>query len=101
MGFFSADFSIIVLDDFIVFRQHISPICIDRDNFLVEDTEVAGGLNGTVAGWGFTKAGGEPSGYLKIAKLPTVNYNQCKRDAPQNFKQFVTPGLQKKNLNDG
>lgn len=42
-------------------------------------------------GWGFTQAGSTPSDVLKIAKLPTVSYNQCKREAPQNFKQFVTP----------
>lgn len=91
MGFFSADFAIIVIDDFIVFRQHIAPVCVDKMKLLEEETEVPSALTGTVAGWGFTTAGGEPSDFLKIAKLPTVNYNQCKRDAPQNFKQFVTP----------
>jgi hypothetical protein len=53
--------------------------------------KVVGGLIGSVAGWGFTNAGGDPSDFLKIAKLPTVNFNKCKREAPQNFKQFVTP----------
>lgn len=91
MGFFSADFVIAVLDDFITFRQHIAPICVDRTKFLEEDTEVPEGLTGTVAGWGFTTAGGDPSDFLKIAKLPTVKYSSCKRMAPQNFKQFVTP----------
>lgn len=91
MGFFSADFAIAVLENFIVLRQHIAPICVDRLKFLEEDTEVPDGLLGTVAGWGFTTAGGEPSNLLKIAKLPTVKYNMCKREAPQNFKQFVTP----------
>lgn len=91
MGFFSADFAIIVIDDFIVFRQHIAPICVEKDKYLEEETEVAQGKTGTVAGWGFTTAGGEPANWLKIAKLPTVNFNQCKREAPQNFKQFVTP----------
>lgn len=92
MGFFSADFAIIVLDNFIVFRQHIAPICVDKNNYLEEETEVAGGLNGTVSGWGFTTAGGNVSDILKIAKLPTVSYAKCKKEAPQNFKQFVTPG---------
>lgn len=50
MGFFSADFIILVLDDFIVFRQHIVPICIDKDRTLEEDTTVKPGLIGTVAG---------------------------------------------------
>lgn len=40
MGFYSADFAIAVLDDFIVFRQHISPICVDKDKVLEEETEV-------------------------------------------------------------
>jgi len=91
MGFFAADFAIIVLDEFIVFRQHIAPVCVEHDKYLEEETEVIQGLNGTVAGWGFTTAGGDPSEVLKIAHLPTVNYNICKRRAPQNFKQFVTP----------
>lgn len=110
MGFFAADFAIIVLEDYIIFRQHIAPICIDKLKLLEEETEVPSSLTGTVAGWGsfnfslliilftitylrwgFTTAGGIPSDFLKIAKLPTVNYNQCKREAPQNFKQFVTP----------
>lgn len=91
MGFFSADFSIAVLENFVVFRQHIAPICVDTTKFLEEDTEVPDGLTGTVAGWGFTTAGGIPSDFLKIAKLPTVKYGLCKREAPQNFKQFVTP----------
>lgn len=50
MGFFAADFILIVLDDFIVFRQHIVPICIDKDSYLEEDTTVKPGLLGTVAG---------------------------------------------------
>lgn len=91
MGFFSADFAIVVLDDFIIFRQHIAPVCVDKNNFLQEETEIVGGLNGTVSGWGFTTAGGNVSDFLKIAKLPTVSYVKCKREAPQNFKQFVTP----------
>lgn len=92
VGFYSGDFSVLVLEEFIIFRPHILPICVDKDNFLSEETEIASGLNGTVAGWGFTTAGGEPSDFLKIATLPTVNYNKCKRDAPSNFKQFVTTG---------
>lgn len=92
MGFFSADFAIVVLEDYIVFRQHIAPVCVDQEHGLEEETEVAGGLNGTVAGWGFTTAGGSPSDFLKIARLPTVSYAKCKRESPQNFKQFVTPG---------
>lgn len=44
-----------------------------------------------ILGWGFTQAGSAPSDFLKIAKLPTVSYVQCKREAPQNYKQFVTP----------
>lgn len=92
MGFFSADFALVVVGDFIRFRPHVSPICLDKDNSLVEETEVAGGLSGIVAGWGFTKAGSDPSEFLKIATLSTVNYNKCKREAPQNFKHFVTPG---------
>lgn len=106
MGFFSADFALIVLNDFIVFRQHIAPVCVNKDNYFVEETEVAGGLNGTVSGWGFTTAGGNVSEFLKIARLPTVSYTKCKKDAPQNFKQFVTPGktrslinIQKKGFN--
>jgi secreted trypsin-like serine protease len=91
MGFFSADFIILVLDDFITFRQHILPICVNKNSDLEEDTTVKAGLIGTVAGWGFTLAGSTPSDFLKIAKLPTVGYNQCKREAPQNYKQFVTP----------
>ncbi|XP_070504718.1 modular serine protease-like [Chironomus tepperi] len=91
MGFFSADFIIVVLDDFIVFRQHIVPICIDKNTNLEEEMIVEQGLIGIVGGYGFTTAGGSPSDVLKIGKLPTVSYSQCKKDAPQNFKQFVTP----------
>lgn len=93
IGFFSADFAIVILDEFILFRPHILPICVNKANYLAEESELSAGLNGTVAGWGFTLAGGSPSDFLKIAKLPTVNFNQCRREAPQNFKQFVTPGL--------
>lgn len=50
MGFFSADFIIIVVNDYIVFRQHISPICVDKDSVLEEDITVKPGLMGTVAG---------------------------------------------------
>ena len=51
MGFFAADFAIVVVSGFVRFRPHISPVCVDKDNFLAEEAEVAGGLNGTVAGW--------------------------------------------------
>lgn len=50
MGFFSADFILLVLDDYIVFRQHIVPICIDKESTFEEDTTVKAGLIGTVAG---------------------------------------------------
>jgi hypothetical protein len=91
MGFFAADFIILALDDYVVFRQHIVPICVDKSADNEEDMTIPEGLMGTVAGYGFTEAGGSPSDFLKIAKLPTVSYSQCKKEAPQNFKQFVTP----------
>lgn len=91
IGFFSADFIILVLDSFIVFRQHILPICIDRNSNSEEEMTIPEGLIGTVGGYGFTTAGGNPSDVLKVGQLPTVSYKQCKKEAPQNFKQFVTP----------
>lgn len=50
MGFFSADFIIVVVDNYIIFRQHIVPICIDKDSVFEEDTTVQPGLVGAVAG---------------------------------------------------
>jgi hypothetical protein len=91
MGFYSADFIVLVLDDFIKFRQHVIPICIDNDFDLEEEINLQHGLIGTVSSWGFTNVDGQPSEVLKIAKLPTVEFFQCKREAPSNFKQFVTP----------
>jgi hypothetical protein len=43
---------IAVLDNFITFRQHIAPVCVDRTNLFEEDAAVPEGLLGTVAGWG-------------------------------------------------
>lgn len=47
MGFYSADFIILVLDNFIIFRQHIVPVCIDRNINLEEDLTIPQALNGT------------------------------------------------------
>jgi hypothetical protein len=55
MGFFSADFIIAIVDDYIIFRQHIVPVCIDKDSVLEEDTTVQAGLTGSVAGKKFKK----------------------------------------------
>jgi Trypsin len=49
-GFFSADFIVLVLDGYIIFRPHVVPICIDLETDSDEYYTVESGLTGTVAG---------------------------------------------------
>lgn len=51
MGYFFADFIILVLDSHIIFRPEAMPICINIDTIdLFEEVTVPEGLIGTVAG---------------------------------------------------
>jgi hypothetical protein len=91
LGYFAADIALIILDNFIEFKPHIAPICLDRNLEYITEKVVAGGSVGLVAGWGYTTADGNPSETLKTANLPVINFQQCKREAPGDYKQFITP----------
>lgn len=91
VGYFAADIALIVLDNFVEFKPHIAPICMDRNLEYSEEKIVREGSMGIVAGWGYTEVDGKPSDTLKTANLPVINFQQCKREAPSDYKQFVTP----------
>jgi hypothetical protein len=91
LGYFAADIALAILDNFIEFKPHIAPICMDRNLEYSEEKIVREGWMGLVAGWGYTEADGKPSETLKTANLPVANFQKCKKEAPPDYKQFVTP----------
>lgn len=75
-GNYKSDIVVLVLERFIIFKSHITPICVpyDLEN---ADAIVQAGLIGRVAGFGLTSSHGEPSAVLKIVELPAVDRNEC------------------------
>lgn len=90
-GYFAADIAIVVLNNFIEFKPHIAPICLERNLEFSEEKIVREGSEGLVAGWGYTESDGKPSDVLKTAVLPVVNFQQCRKEAPADYKSFITP----------
>ena len=88
-GYNSHDIALLVLDGFIEFWPHTAPICLD----LALDFDqriLSGGNLGKVSGWGLTKINDEPSEILKSINIPVVPLDQCKSEAPDDYKPFIT-----------
>lgn len=102
-GSFAQDIVLVTLKTRIQFRTHISPICIQH-GLTYDDLQVPAGARGTVAGWGLTKSGGQPSPFLKIIEMPVVDKKVCINDSDPGFRSFITPDkfcAGSKNLNVG
>jgi modular serine protease len=90
-GNFDADIAIITLDNRIIYEPHIAPVCLDLNlKSILEKQAPSAGSVGVVAGYGYTLSDGAPSEYLKKIKLPVIDTKQCKNEAPENYKKFIT-----------
>lgn len=90
-GNYDADIAIVSLNEKIIYQPHIGPACLNFDLKTIADKQVPiSGTMGLVAGYGYTEADSSPSDRLKKISLPIVDIRQCKSEAPENFKPFVT-----------
>jgi hypothetical protein len=90
-GNYDADIAIVKLDKAIVYKPHIAPACLDLDlRTIAEKQPPPHGTIGMVAGFGFMEVDGKPSEILKKISLPVVDVRNCKNEAPDAFKPFVT-----------
>lgn len=87
-GNYEFDIAIVILNQFIEFRVHIAPICIEY-NYDLEERSVPTDWVGRVAGWGLEESGGAPSSVLKIIEIPVISRNVCK-ESFKNSNVFVT-----------
>ena len=66
-------------------------MCLNFDLKTIAEKQIPmSGTMGLVAGYGYTETDGNPSDRLKKISLPIVDIRQCKSEAPENFKPFVT-----------
>lgn len=88
-GLFHSDIAVLKLKESIIFQSYIKPICMDF-NLKGNQRYVKSGIEGRVAGWGYTVPHGNSSAVLKILDMPTVDYHTCYNESPQSFKDFIT-----------
>ncbi|KAG4071377.1 hypothetical protein HA402_004081 [Bradysia odoriphaga] len=67
---YDADITILVLNENLTFSDHIRPVCMPPENFLID------GLLGTVVGWGKTE-NGTAEGIPKKIEVDALNDTYC------------------------
>lgn len=86
---YQGDLAILTLSDAIIYRNHISPACLNmnacgtKGKSLPRDNTL-----GLLAGFGSTEYGG-PSGVLRKIKLPIVSFEQCFEMTDDFYKSFL------------
>lgn len=89
-GLYIADIAILVLSDFIIFKQHIAPVCIDFRAF-GNERYVPSGVEGLISGWGKTDPQAEEgSEILQVLQLQAVDFQACKKASPPTYVKFIT-----------
>ena len=91
-GLNEADIASLVLDDFIVYQPHISPICIDLNIEFSSQYELAPHTRGFIGGWGNTGGNQTPSDILRSIEMPVVAHQTCKNEAIAEFEPFIIAG---------
>lgn len=87
-GNYEFDVAVVILNQFIVYTNHIAPACIEY-GLTYNQLEVEDGLTGTVSGWGMLP-NEQRSQLLKIVQLPAVKNDQCKANTPTSFHPLIT-----------
>lgn len=65
------DIALLVLEENVVFNNHVRPICLEAINDLSDSIPIA-------TGWGKPKTGSTPSDELKRVELNLVKIDKCK-----------------------
>lgn len=87
-GLYSKDIVILILDSYLDFNTHISPVCMDYE--VAADDAVTPNSLGRVAGWGLESSNGLPSPVLKYIELPVIEREQCRAESNEHFVPFIT-----------
>lgn len=88
-GLFASDIVLLILNSYIEFKTHISPICIEYDLTFDERTVTPGWI-GRVAGWGLEESSGLPSPVLKVIDLPAISRTECRAKSNKEFLPYIT-----------
>uniref|UniRef100_U5EPN9 Putative modular serine protease n=1 Tax=Corethrella appendiculata TaxID=1370023 RepID=U5EPN9_9DIPT len=89
-GLYNLDIMVVALNDFIIFKSHILPICLERDLRTESEKRIKPKSIGKVAGWGLTQSDGQLSSTLRVVELPTTDYFTCREKSPVSYRPFLT-----------
>ncbi|OGS07386.1 MAG: hypothetical protein A2270_00240 [Elusimicrobia bacterium RIFOXYA12_FULL_51_18] len=84
-GLVDYDFALLRLNG----ESKFPPISLNRG-------ELSGKIALTIAGWGLTKEGGQPSNILKTVSVPLVSEEKCRKDWPEFTARMLCGGSNKK-----
>lgn len=92
----SIDIAILLLDDYIEFNTHISPVCIDYskqniDFFLNKNNDLLQGRFGLTSGWCEQKSDSSPSPFTRAIELKVAAPLECNKKATRS--RFLTAFL--------
>ncbi|KAL5278992.1 hypothetical protein ACFFRR_003545 [Megaselia abdita] len=81
-----ADIAVLVLNNAIIFKNFIVPICWERQSTV--NKEIESNVIGKIAGWGKDETG-EASEFLKFIDLESISKKDCKTRVP-NYETSIT-----------
>jgi secreted trypsin-like serine protease len=86
------DIAVIVTSKTLEFSTRVQPVCVDWTNtYQHAISNPRRGQMGYVTGWGYTSQNAKQlSDNLKSLTVPLVNEDDCYRNVPENFIQFLT-----------
>ena len=85
---YADDIVVVVLQQPLEFKPHISPVCVPYD-LRYDDRTVPSGLRMKVAGWGLERPDGDPSLNLKVIELSSVSRRDCAEKLIERKINFV------------
>ncbi|XP_059472946.1 modular serine protease-like isoform X3 [Neocloeon triangulifer] len=83
-----ADIAIVWIKDYAVFTPFVRPVCVDWQNSFEREQLIQGNV-GQVAGWG-KDGNGSLTNTLQFLEVPFVEYSQCEKIVPAEFKPLIT-----------
>lgn len=83
---FVADIAVLVLNNPIIFKKFIVPICWERQASV--NREIESNVLGKIAGWGKDESG-QPSAFLKFINLKSLSQRDCKASVHLNYESSV------------
>ncbi|XP_065331941.1 modular serine protease-like isoform X1 [Cloeon dipterum] len=83
-----ADIAVVWIKEQAIFTPFVRPVCVDWQNTFEREQLVQGNV-GQVAGWG-KDGNGSLTNTLQFLEVPYVEYSQCEKIVPPEFKPLIT-----------